>query len=262
MDPSGRGPNAERDGEAGVDHDGEAGHDAEVDRDGGSDHDAVGTADTQDTEDAEDIENTEDAEGAGDDEGTVEVGDDREKYVEVLTRSGERTEHVEAYLRHTTDEFVVSADESFPADATTRYPKADLLRVEITQHHSACFITTATVGEDEVLDSLRAFRDDVLRRTPIGKGLVGVYYRISPPVARTLSRHPSARTTRLVRRLVRYSGALARRRADASSASSRSALALALTLVYVLGVCCALAGHAAIRLRESLLGVGTARTNA
>jgi subtilisin len=200
--------------------------------------------DRGDETDNEETDNREGGEPTG-------VGDDREKYVEVLARSGERTEHFESYLRHTTEAFLVSTDDSFPADRTTRYAKADLLRVEITQHHSLCFITTATMGNDETLDSLRTFRDDVLRSTPLGRALVGVYYRLSPPIARTLSRHPTARTTRSVRQLVEYSGSLERRRQDASSRFHRRVLAVVLTLVYAFGVCRALAGHVAIGLRES-----------
>ena len=208
--------------------------------------------------DETDDEETDDREG-GEPTG---VGDDREKYVEVLARSGERTEHFESYLRHTTEAFLVSTDDSFPADRTTRYAKADLLRVEITQHHSLCFITTATMGNGETLDSLRTFRDDVLRSTPPGRALVGVYYRLSPPIARTLSRHPTARTTRLVRRLVTRSGTLARRRSDASSRGYRGVLALALVVIYVLGVSCALAGHLLIRLRESVVGTASVGSDA
>jgi hypothetical protein len=178
------------------------------------------------------------------------VGDDREKYVEILDRSGERTEHFESYLRHTTGAFLVSAEDTFPADGTTRYVKANLLRVEITQHHSVCFVTTATAGEGETLDTLRTFRDEVLRTTLLGRALVGVYYRLSPPVARTLSQHPTARTTRLVRRLIGCSSSLERRRQESSSRSYRRVLAVALTLVYAFGVCCAFTGHAAIDFHE------------
>jgi subtilisin len=219
-------------------------------------------ADANDSTVDTDSRNETDSEGSGDREGEepAGVGDDREKYVEVLARSGERTEHFESYLRHTTEAFLVSAEDSFPADRTTRYAKANLLRVEITQHHSLCFITTATTGDGETLDSLRTFRDDVLRSTAPGRALVGVYYRLSPPVARTLSRHPTARTTRSVRRLVEYSSSLERRRQDASSRSYRRVLAVVLTLVYTFGVCRALAGHVLIGLHKYRAGDLSANT--
>ncbi|PSP72038.1 hypothetical protein BRC86_13540 [Halobacteriales archaeon QS_3_64_16] len=227
--------------------------------DPGVERDADTTSvDTDENDPADDTDPRVEREGGGDGDRESEepagVGDDREKYVEVLTRSGEYAEHFESYLRHTTEAFLVSTDDSFPTAETTHYAKANLLRVEITQHHSVCFITTATTGDGETLDSLRTFRDDVLRSTAPGRALVGVYYRLSPPVARTLSRHPTARTTRSVRRLVEYSGSLERRRQDASSRSYRRVLAVVLTLVYAFGMCRALAGHVLIGLRESQAG--------
>jgi subtilisin len=232
---------------------------SEGDDDPGIGHDADTTSgDTNENDSAVDTDPRveTDTEGSGDRDGEepAGVGDDREKYVKILDRSGEHTEHFESYLRHTTEAFLVSAEDSFPAGRRTRYAKSDLLRVEITQHHSVCFITTAATGDGETLDSLRTFRDDVLRSTAPGRALIGVYYRLSPPVARTLSRHPTARTTRSVRRLVQYSGSLERRRQDASSQSHRRVLAVALTLVYAFGVCRAFAGHVLIGLHEFRAG--------
>lgn len=179
------------------------------------------------------------------------VGDGREKHVTVVTRSGNRSEHGDVYLRHADDAFLVSPTREFPADETTRYPKTDLLRVKITQHHSACFVTTATAGEGPTLDALRDFRDDAMASTPAGRALVGVYYRVSPPVACTLERHPGSRTARTVGWLVERCGGLAERRADAGS-SGRVALSVALTLLYAVGLVLAVAGHAGIRTRERL----------
>lgn len=180
---------------------------------------------------------------------TEGVGDGREKHVTVLTRAGERHEHGDVYLRHADEAFLVSPTLEFRPDETTRYPKADLRRVEITQHHSACFITTATAGEGATLDALRAFRDDAMTRTPAGRALVGCYYAVSPPVARTLDRHPDSRTAQGVRRLVERCGTLARSREEAGSLG-RLARSLALTLLYALGLALAVAGHVGIRARE------------
>lgn len=181
--------------------------------------------------------------------GPVAVGDNREKHVSVHTRTGEHYVHGDVYLKHTAVAFFVSPDASFPDAKTTRYPKADLSRVEITQHHSMCFITTATAGDGPALDALRAFRDDSLAQSVPGRALVAVYYAMSPPIAATLSRYPSAMTTRLVRWLVGRCATLARRRNRASPAE-RVLLTVVLVALYGVGVVCAALGHVAIRVRE------------
>ncbi len=52
-----------------------------------------------------------------------------------------------------------------------------------------CFIATAAYGSPDHadLDTLRDFRDDVLRPHPVGAALVEVYYAVSPPVARWIA---------------------------------------------------------------------------
>lgn len=181
-----------------------------------------------------------------------EVGDSRQKHVTVLTRTGERHEHGNVYLKHATDAFVVSPEEAFAADTTTRYPKADLLSIEINQHHSACFITTATAGEGSTLSALRGFRDDALARSRPGRTLIASYDRLSPPIARTLARHPEARITGIVRRLVERCAGLARRREAADSAAGRGALSVVLVALYVIGMALALAGHVGLGIRDAL----------
>ena len=184
-----------------------------------------------------------------DESGPTAVGDGRQKHVSVHTRTDEHHDHGNVYLKHSSVAFFVSADVSFPDGETTQYAKGDLTRVEITQHHSMCFITTATAGDGPALDALREFRDDALVRSGPGRALVGTYYAVSPPIAATLSRHPEAATTRLVRWLVGRCGALARRRTNAPPAV-RAALTGLLVVLYVIGVGCAALGHLAITLRE------------
>lgn len=171
------------------------------------------------------------------------VGDGREKHVTVYVADGERIEHGDVYLRHSTDAFLVSSDPAFPAETTHRYAKNDLARVEVSQHHAACFITTATAGDGATLDVLRRFRDDAMRPTPVGRLLVGTYYAVSPPVAATLAAHPESRPTRLVRWLVERCGDLARRREATDLAVASVALATALTLAYAVGLVVAVGGH-------------------
>lgn len=176
------------------------------------------------------------------------VGDGRPKHVELVTDDGERIERGDVYIRYSAELFLVSADPEFPENETEVYPKADLHRAHVDQHHSACFITTAVAGESETLSALRGFRDDAMTPTLVGGGLVAIYERISPPIAATLSAHPGSRTTRTVRRLVRRCAALARRRETATGVS-RGLHSMALVLLYVFGLCVA-AGGAAV------LGVG------
>ncbi len=58
-----------------------------------------------------------------------------------------------------------------------------------------CFIATAAYGtamEEEVL-ALRQFRDRYLLPNPVGKELVDLYYKISPPIAASISESDDAR---------------------------------------------------------------------
>jgi Leucine-rich repeat (LRR) protein len=65
-----------------------------------------------------------------------------------------------------------------------------------------CFIATAAYGTStaEELNTLRAFRDEVLLENSLGSQLVAFYYEVSPPVADFISEHESLRT--LVRELL------------------------------------------------------------
>jgi len=60
---------------------------------------------------------------------------------------------------------------------------------------SACFIATAAYGTPwhRDIDTLRSFRDRVLLATPAGRRVVGIYYRLSPPVADLISTSPPLR---------------------------------------------------------------------
>ena len=65
-----------------------------------------------------------------------------------------------------------------------------------------CFIATAAYGTStaEEIDTLRAFRDEVLLESTVGSQLVEWYYQTSPPVADFISEHDGLRT--LVRELL------------------------------------------------------------
>lgn len=60
----------------------------------------------------------------------------------------------------------------------------------------ACFIATAACGTHlaREINILRGFRDNVLRKNPAGRLFVSLYYRLSPPVARLITKHKTLRT--------------------------------------------------------------------
>ena len=65
-----------------------------------------------------------------------------------------------------------------------------------------CFIATAAYGTEAAaeIDTLRAFRDEVLLKSTVGSQLVELYYKTSPPVADFISENSLLRT--IVRELV------------------------------------------------------------
>jgi len=64
-----------------------------------------------------------------------------------------------------------------------------------TAGSSACFVATACFGspDEKTVVTLRQFREIVLKKYSLGRALVKNYYRLSPPLARTIERHPVLR---------------------------------------------------------------------
>jgi hypothetical protein len=56
-----------------------------------------------------------------------------------------------------------------------------------------CFIATAAYGTPmaEQIQTLREFRDEYLLTNTIGQAFVGLYYKISPPIAEFITEHPT-----------------------------------------------------------------------
>jgi len=115
-----------------------------------------------------------------------------------------------------------------------------------------CFITTATARDTSTLNSLRRFRDESMSATPLGRGLVGLYYRISPPIAETLERHPESHTAGATRSIVQTCAALSNRQDGTDSRIESALLAVLLTQLYVVGILTAAGGHVGIRVRKLL----------
>ncbi|MDY6817806.1 MAG: CFI-box-CTERM domain-containing protein [Halobacteriales archaeon] len=187
-----------------------------------------------------------------DDETPIEVGDFREKHVRIVTDDGEEIDHSSVYFKHSATEFIVSQDPDFPPEDTERYSKDEVATAEITQHHSACFITTATTGSGSTLERLRIFRDEALSASPIGRGCIALYYAVSPPIAATLDRYPQSVPTRVVRWLVHRCGDLAARRGETRSSLRRAGFSTILVGLYMIGIVLAGVGHLGLRCREFL----------
>ncbi len=65
--------------------------------------------------------------------------------------------------------------------------------IESTGDDGWCFIATAAYGSymDSHVNVLRQFRDSYMMTNPIGRGLVSVYYSLSPPLAQFIDDNPS-----------------------------------------------------------------------
>ncbi len=166
---------------------------------------------------------------------------------EELTSAGSFAQFVPGLEEDTAYEF-----RAIVASAELNRTDRGSIRLFTTDGGGWCFITTATHRRGKTLDSLRRFRDESMAATPVGRGLAGLYYRISPPIARTLERHPESRTASAVRRLVRACASLSDRQAATDSRAESVALGVGLTALYTVGIAAAAAGHAGISVLELL----------
>ena len=66
-------------------------------------------------------------------------------------------------------------------------------RVSGVHSSGGCFIATAAYGSplDSHLDTLRSFRDQYLETNPLGSAFVSLYYKVSPPMAAFIEKHPT-----------------------------------------------------------------------
>ena len=85
-------------------------------------------------------------------------------------------------LKDIGDKVVLTIDFDLGRDATLTIKVAEI-----------CFIATAAYGTPmaEEIQTFREFRNEYLLTNPLGQALVGVYYRVSPPIAEFITEHPS-----------------------------------------------------------------------
>jgi len=94
------------------------------------------------------------------------------------------TPYLASNLTDIGDEVVLTIDFDVGRDAT--------LTIKVPE---ICFIATAAYGTPmaEEIQILRELRDEYLLTNPLGQALVGIYYRVSPPIAEFITEHPSLR---------------------------------------------------------------------
>jgi hypothetical protein len=95
-------------------------------------------------------------------------------------------------------EYVLSLRVALKSISTieSRFLHAELLDSALAYSRSGCFVATAAFGSAQApeVQVLRRFRDAVLNSHMAGRLLIRGYYRVSPPLATLVSRHPNLRS--------------------------------------------------------------------
>ena len=62
-------------------------------------------------------------------------------------------------------------------------------------HRKGCFVATLTYGDEDAVEVrfLRAFRDEVLKKSWLGRRFVHIYYSLGPYAARLVEEVPGAK---------------------------------------------------------------------
>jgi len=117
-----------------------------------------------------------------------------------------------------------------------------------------CAITTATANDAETLDILRRYRDESMSKTPVGRALVGLYYRISPPIAQTLFSNPNSVETNVIRKLIYRCASLSEVQEKTDSRIKSTSIGILLAIIYTIGVFIGVAAHARLNGQKMLNG--------
>jgi hypothetical protein len=96
---------------------------------------------------------------------------------------------------------------------------SDTVTITVSPTGIQCFIATAAYGSPMApeLDVLRAYRDEVLSQSALGRTFTEGYYQMSPPIARFIANKPTLRA--LVRGILRPVLWVARRQLEAQAAA-------------------------------------------
>jgi len=88
---------------------------------------------------------------------------------------------------------VNTIDDVDAAQTTITMDNSYSIRANFQGAGSRCCAATAAYGTPvaEEIEILREFRDEYLLTSPVGKGLMEFYYRVSPPIAEFITEHPS-----------------------------------------------------------------------